>query len=309
MATADVNGIAVEYEERGDPDGRPLLLIHGLGAQLTAWRSDFCDRLGAQGFRLIIFDNRDVGLSTWFDEAGLPDMLTLFGGGEAYVPYLLDDMADDATGLLDWLGIGAAHVMGVSLGGMIAQATVIRHPTRVLSLCSIMSTPDARSVGQPKPEALQVLLQPPVTGRDEVIEASVVAERFISSPGYTFDEECVRDRAGAAYDRAFHPDGAARQLAAAIASPDRRGPLGSVVVPTVVIHGTEDPLIQLDGGEATAKAIPGSKLVLIDGMAHDLPVELYDRVISAIRSNADEADEGDEADERRGPGARGGAGA
>jgi pimeloyl-ACP methyl ester carboxylesterase len=266
------------------------LLIHGLGAQLIAWKIEFLGLLGAQGFRLIVFDNRDVGLSTWFDDAGLPNLFTLFGGGEAYVPYVLDDMADDAAGLLDWLGIGAAHVMGVSLGGMIAQATVIRHPTRVLSLCSIMSTPDARTVGQPKPEALQVLLQPPVTRREEVIESSVEAERVISSPAYPFDEGYVRDRAGVAYDRAFHPEGGARQLAAAIASPDRRGPLGSVAVPTVVIHGTEDPLIQPDGGEATAKAIPGAKLVLIEGMGHDLPIELYERVVGEIKANADEAD-------------------
>jgi pimeloyl-ACP methyl ester carboxylesterase len=290
MPTAHVNGIAIEYEEHGDPAGRPLLLIHGLGAQLIAWKIEFLGLLGAQGFRLIVFDNRDVGLSTWFDDAGLPNLFTLFGGGEAYVPYVLDDMADDAAGLLDWLGIGAAHVMGVSLGGMIAQATVIRHPTRVLSLCSIMSTPDARTVGQPKPEALQVLLQPPVTRREEVIESSVEAERVISSPAYPFDEGYVRDSAGVAYDRAFHPEGGARQLAAAIASPDRRGPLGSVAVPTVVIHGTEDPLIQPDGGEATAKAIPGAKLVLIEGMGHDLPIELYERVVGEIKANADEAD-------------------
>jgi pimeloyl-ACP methyl ester carboxylesterase len=173
---------------------------------------------------------------------------------------------------------------------MIAQATVIRHPTRVLSLCSIMSTPDARTVGRPKPEALQVLLQPPVTRREEVIESSVESQRVIGSPGYPFDEERERERAGEAFDRAFHPDGVVRQLAAAIASVDRRGHLGAVAVPALVVHGTEDPLIQLDGGEATANAIPGSKLDLIEGMGHDLPIELYGRVIGGITANADEAD-------------------
>jgi pimeloyl-ACP methyl ester carboxylesterase len=290
MPRAAANGIEIEYAVVGDEDGTPLLLVMGLGAQLVAWDDEFCGLLAGRGFRVVRYDNRDVGLSTKV-EGPLPDIMGALGGDPSSANYTLVDMADDAVGLLDALGIGAAHVVGASMGGMIAQTLAIRHPDRVLSLCSIMSTTGDRSVGQPTPEAMQELLRPIAQTRDQYLEMAVNAGRVIGSPGFPFDEARARDRAGRAFDRCYHPIGVARQLAAIMASGDRTSDLAGVSVPTVVIHGDGDPLVTPSGGAATASAVPGAELVVIEGMGHDLPVEAWPQVVEAIVANASKVKE------------------
>jgi pimeloyl-ACP methyl ester carboxylesterase len=281
MASTAANGITIEYETAGDPADPPLLLVMGLGMQLIAWRPELIDAFAAQGFYVVRFDNRDVGLSTWFDDSGTPDLTTAFGGDTA-APYLLSDMADDAAGLLDALGIEAAHVLGASLGGMIVQSIAIGHPDRVLSLTSIMSTTGDRSVGAPHPEGISALLRPPATDRDDAIESTVNLLKIISSPGFAFDSGRVRAEAAAAYDRAFHPAGTARQLSAGTASPDRTPALREVRVPTLVVHGEADILIDPSGGRATAEAVPGAVLWMVPGMGHHLPEELDKELASRV---------------------------
>ncbi len=224
MPRTAANGIDVTYETRGDPASPTLLAIHGLGAQMTDWPPGFLDGFVAQGFHVVTFDNRDQGESTWLDDAGTPDLGALLGDPTVPVPYRIADMAADAAGLLDALGIDRAHVLGVSMGGMIAQQFVIDHPQRSVTLTSIMSTPSP-AVGSPTPEASAALLVPPAEGRDAAIEQSVAGSRIIGSPGFPFDEAGHRERAAVHYDRGYHPEGTARQLAAILASPDRTGGL------------------------------------------------------------------------------------
>jgi len=274
-------------------------MISGLGGQLNSWDEGFLDHLSDAGFGLLRFDNRDCGLSQSFDDHG-PASLSFgpedleapetFTVEEESAPYTLVDMADDTAGLLWALGVGAAHVMGVSMGGMIAQQLVISHPELVLSLCSIMSTTGARDVGLPSPAALQVLLDKPPRTRAEYIDNEVRIWKVISSPGFPFDEERIRRKAARAFDRSFRPDGVGRQLMAIVASPDRTEALHDVGVPTVVIHGDGDPLVDPSGGVATATAVPGSRFLAIPGMGHDLPPEVWDEVTGAIAENAARAD-------------------
>ena len=285
MPTAHVNGIDIEYTAEGDPSDPPLLLVMGLGGQLTAWPQGFVDGLTARGFFVIRFDNRDCGLSTKFD--GTPDFMALFAGDPASASYLLEDMAEDAAALLAELGIVKAHVVGVSMGGMITQALVINHADLFLTAASIMSTTGDRSVGMPTGEAATALLRPPATNRQEAIEASLQGSRVIGSPGYPTDEGILRERAGAAYDRSYCPDGTALQLAAILASPDRTAGLHGVRMPFLVIHGEADPLVVLSGGQATAAAVPGAKLITIPGMGHDLPEALWATVTDAIVANTE----------------------
>jgi pimeloyl-ACP methyl ester carboxylesterase len=280
------NGIEIAYEESGDPQGPPLLLINGLGGQLVAWSQEFLDRLAARGYRVITFDNRDAGLSTHLADAGYPNIIGMLAQMASAKPlYSLEDMADDAAGLLDTLGIESVHVFGVSMGGMIAQTFAISHPQRTSSLCSVMSRSGQPGTGLPTGEAMRVLLQPPPKEREKAIAQSLESTRAISSPGFPFDEERALARATLAYDRAHDPAGTARQLAAVIGQRDRTDDLGRVEVPTLVIHGTADPLVQPDGGEATAAAVPGSELIMIDGMGHDLPLEVLDQVVDALAAN------------------------
>jgi pimeloyl-ACP methyl ester carboxylesterase len=274
MPSVIANGITIEYDTAGDAEDPALLLVMGLGAQMIAWDDEFVDMLARRGFYVIRYDNRDVGLSTWFDEAGMPDIgAALAGQGSA--PYLLADMADDAAGLLDALGIESAHVVGASMGGMIAQSIAIAHPQRVRTLTSIMSTTGDRSVGMPHEEAMTLLLTPAPTDRESVIESSLKGSSVTGSPAYPHDEDRVRANAAAAYDRAFHPDGTARQLAAILASPDRTPELRKLTMPTLVIHGDADPLVDPSGGKATADAVPGATLWMIPGVGHDIPVALH----------------------------------
>jgi len=282
VAKAKTNGIELEYDTLGDPGGRPLLLIMGLGAQLIDWPAEFCAGLAGRGFHVIRFDNRDAGLSTALDELGPPDIAAAYGG---VAPYKLADLAADTAGLLDALAIDKAHIVGVSMGGMIAQQLVIDHPARVLSLCSIMSTTGDRTVGRSTEEAMAALGQPPATTRDQAIANAVHSSRTIGSPAYPPTDEERRARAEAKYDRAYRPVGTGRQFAAILASPDRTAALHDVNAPALVIHGEADPLVDVSGGRATAAAIPGAELLVLPGMGHDLPAALWPTIIDAITAN------------------------
>jgi pimeloyl-ACP methyl ester carboxylesterase len=274
------NGVELEYETLGRADDPAMLLIMGLGAQLIDWPDELCAGLVGQGYFLIRYDNRDAGLSTGLDE--------LTDATDA-APYLLADLAADAIGLLDELGIQRAHLVGASMGGMIAQQATIDHPARVRSLCSIMSTTGDPSVGQSTPEAAAVLLRPPATSREEAIAGSIAAGRLLGSIGFDASEEALRRRAERKYDRAYRPTGTRRQLAAVHASPDRTQALRDVTVPTVVIHGTLDPLIDLSGGRATAEAVPGAELVVLPGVGHGIPADAIPTMVDAITRTAGRA--------------------
>ena len=286
MPNVKANGIDIEYEEFGDRRGRPLLLIMGLGAQMILWREDFCKQLAQRGHRVIRFDNRDVGKSSTLDHLGLPNVMAAVTATllrqPVSAPYLLRDMAADAAALLDVLGIKRAHVVGASMGGMIAQALAIEHPQRVLTLTSIMSTTGNPNLPPAKPAALSALLMPPPTDRQQSIERAVTVFRTIGSPGFPFDEAEIRELAARSYDRGFNPDGVARQFVAIVASGSRTDALKSVKVPALVIHGKDDPLVPVEGAYDTAAAIPGAQLLVIDGMGHDLPRPAWPRVIDAI---------------------------
>jgi pimeloyl-ACP methyl ester carboxylesterase len=286
MGRVKANGLVLEYETFGDPNDPPMVLIMGLGAQLIDWPLPFCEMLAGAGFHLIRFDNRDAGLSTSLDHLGAPDLPALFAGRLDSAPYRLSDLADDTVGLLDALGIDRAHLVGASLGGMVAQQTVIDHPHRVRSLASIMSTTGDHAVGQATPEARSVLGRPPAASRDEAIANTVRSSRIIGSTGFPVTDQELLDRATAKYDRSYRPVGTLRQLAAALASPDRTGGLRAVTVPTVVIHGEVDALIDVSGGRATAAAVPGAELLVIPGMGHDLPVGARPQIVEAIARNA-----------------------
>ena len=278
----DVNGVTLCYEELGDPDEPTLLLIMGLGGQLIDWPDGFCHQLVDRGLHVVRYDNRDVGLSTH-----LPGPVDVFAvlqavgnGTTPDVPYLLSDMAADAVGLLDHLGVSQAHVIGVSLGGMIAQTVALKHRDRITSLTSIMSTPGP-DVAPPTFEALNALLSPPATTVPEAQELSVAKAAVWGSPGL-YDEDEIRDRVRRAWGRHYDPQGTARQFAAILASGDRTSALGSLDLPTLVIHGTADTLIPSGGGDATAAAIPGAELLLVEGMGHDLPRPLWPQLVEAI---------------------------
>ena len=284
----EANGIELCYETFGDPSGEPLLLVMGLGAQMIAWPVELCDALVDRGFHVIRYDNRDVGRSTKIADVG-GDFMSAFAaaaqGEPVEVAYRLSDMAADAVGLLDALGIDSAHVVGASMGGMIAQAIAIEHPGHVRTLTSIMSTTGEPEVGQPTPEAMQMLLRPAPTTREEAIEASLASWKVIGGPEH-FDEERVRAQAAAAYDRCFNPAGTARQLLAIVASGSRADGLRGLDVPTLVIHGAIDPLVTPSGGRRTAELVPGAELLMLPTMGHDLPLAVLPQVVDAITALA-----------------------
>jgi pimeloyl-ACP methyl ester carboxylesterase len=286
---ASVNGVEIAYETFGDDDAPAILLIMGLGVQMLGWDEELCRMLAGRGYRVVRFDNRDVGRSTKVEGGPRPDVMAALAGDPSTASYTLDDMADDCVALLDVLGVEAAHLVGASQGGMIAQTMAVRHPERVLSLTSIMSTTGDRAVGYPHPEALPALLTRPPADRDGFVDFVVAAWKTIGSPGFEIDEGALRAMAGASYDRGIYPDGTARQLVAILASGDRTEALRGIDVPTTVIHGTDDPLIDVSGGRATAAAIPGAQLELIEGMGHDLPRAVWPRVVELIAANAERA--------------------
>jgi pimeloyl-ACP methyl ester carboxylesterase len=275
MAQVDSNGIQIEYETFGRPESPALLLIIGLAGQLIDWDGELCKQIAQQGHYVIRFDNRDAGLSTKIDDAGIPDIMktieALMTGEPVNPPYTIEEMADDAVGLLDALAIEKAHICGMSMGGMIAQTIALNYPERVLSLISIYSSTGDPEEPQPKPEVMEVLLTPPPAERKAYIEFGIKFFNTISGPGFPYDQEWLRNHVAKEYDRSFCPQGAARQLVAILAQKNRKLALASISTPTLVIHGTDDPLVKVECGKNTAAAILGAKLMIIDGMGHDLP--------------------------------------
>ena len=266
----------IAYERIGNPDAPPLLLIHGLGAQLIGWPDGFCSALVERGLQVIRFDNRDVGRSSHISDAPAPDLPAVLRGDLSSVSYTLSDMAADTIGLLDVLGIDSAHLVGASMGGAIAQTVAIEHPERVRSLTSIMSTTGDMKVGQATSETMKALFGgPPAVTRQDVINRQIRAFSVVGSPGFPTERKLVVASAELAYDRGYDPIGLARQAIASVASGDRTKPLQHINLPTLVIHGLDDVMCDVSGGRATATAIPKSKLVLIKGMGHNLPQGLW----------------------------------
>jgi pimeloyl-ACP methyl ester carboxylesterase len=288
MPTAHVNGIDISYETSGSSADPCILLVHGYGAQLIQWPAELYDGLAAQGFFVVRMDNRDVGLSEkltgQFPQLGAPEPGTFAPTLLAPPPYTLRDMADDALGLLDALGIPQAHLVGASLGGTIVQRIAIEHPERVLSLTSVMSSPGDPTLPPAAPEATAALLSPAPPDREGYVDhmAPVLAALW----GPSFDEERARAQLGARHDRAYYPEGMIRQMAALVSDGDRTADLGKVTAPTLVLHGREDALVPLAHGEATTAAIPGARLIILDGMGHDLPPSHTQAMVTAIAEHA-----------------------
>ena len=286
---ARVGEVEIAYDSFGDPADPVLLLIMGLGMQLIHWDPELCELLAERGFHVIRFDNRDSGHSTKIDDGPPPNVWAAMLRRKGTESYTLDDMADDAAGVLDAVDAEKAHVVGASLGGMIAQTLAARHPERVLSLASIMSTTGNRWAGMPRLKALGLLMRRPPRERERYVEYFAHTFDVIGSPGFPRDEDRIRELAATAFDRCYYPVGVARQLAAIGASGNRARTLRGLDVPTVVIHGTDDPLIPLRGGRATARAIPNAELVEIKGMGHDLPRQVWPQLVDAICRNAERA--------------------
>jgi len=289
--TTPNTGIELFYEDHGDPAHPPVLLVMGLGAQLTLWPDELVEALTGRGFRVIRFDNRDIGLSQKMEGEKAPkvvwQVLLTKLGFPPRVPYTLTDMADDAIGLLDALGIGRAHVVGGSMGGMIAQLMAVHHPERLLSLTSIFSTTGNPKLPKAEKEAMDALTAPLESLDEETVVAhGMRVQRAIGSPAFRPDDEALRERVLKSVRRSVYPPGLPRQLAAIIADGDRRERLARITAPTLVLHGEADPLVKVEAGEDTAMAIPGARLVTIPGWGHDLPVELADRLADEIAAHA-----------------------
>jgi len=288
MPRAHANGIEIEYDMFGNPEAAPLLLVMGLGAQMTSWDEAFCDQLAARGFYVIRYDNRDSGLSTKMEEAGEPDVMAAVAG-QGNPAYTLDDLADDAVGLLDALGIGAAHVVGASMGGFIAQLIAINHPDRVLSLTSIMSGPGGHDTVAPWPEGAEVLTRVSPETREGRIEHGLWIRRVLTGPGNPFDEAAELRRTTRAVDRSYYPPGTGRQLVAIFAAHSRLERLAQVMVPALVVHGVDDPLVPVENGRRVAAAVPGASLLEFEGMGHNMPERFWPQILDAISDTARKA--------------------
>lgn len=293
MKSLQRNGITITFDEFGAANAEPMLLVSGLGVQMIRWSGPFCTMLAEQGYRVIRFDNRDIGLSTHLDDEPMIEMTALAKalarGERPDLAYTLVDMADDAVGLLDALGIERTHVVGRSMGGMIAQIIAAENPQRTLSMASIMSTTGNPGLLPPSPEATSALTRPaPDPAHDEpgYLTHCVAVARVIASPGFVFDEGACRAQALAELRRAYNPAGFGRQIAAMVTAGDRRARLNTIVAPTLVAHGADDLLIPVDGGRDTAASIKHSQLMVIEGMGHDLPTELHNIFVQAIAANA-----------------------
>jgi pimeloyl-ACP methyl ester carboxylesterase len=292
MPILTANGIRIAFETTGDAKNVPLLLIHGLGMQLTAWPDELVDGLAEQGFYVIRFDNRDCGLSTKFDAAGSPNLALAWLKSRLHLklrpPYTLDDMASDALGVLSALGVARAHVVGVSMGGMVAQLLAAHHGHRVLSLTSIMSSSGRRGLPGPTRAVRSALLRRPQdpANVDSVLDNAVALWRAIGSPAYPTAEPQLRQRVLRALRRSNCPSGAARQMLAVAAAPDRSALLAQLALPTLVIHGAADPLVPSACGIDVANKVPGAHLELIEGMGHDLPSQLIERLLALIDTHA-----------------------
>jgi pimeloyl-ACP methyl ester carboxylesterase len=282
-------GVTLCYEGFGDPEDQPILLVMGLATQMIAWHEDFCEELAERCFYVVRFDNRDIGRSTHFDfrPPSVAQMVRRRLGPEQYT---LSDMAEDTVGLLNELDISPAHVVGASMGGMIGQVLAAEHPEAVRSLTSIMSTTGSRWHGQPALSVYRYLLRPPPRDRDGYIERSAEVFGLVGSTGFDRDEQYIRERAARSYDRGFDVRAGGRQLGAILASGDRSKSLAKITAPTLVIHGTVDKMIRPSGGRGTAKAIPGARLLTIEGMGHDLPRGAWPQIIDAIAEHARAAD-------------------
>ena len=285
---ADLGEITLCYETFGNPSDPTALLVMGLATQMIAWPEDFCRGLAERGFHVVRFDNRDAGRSTHVD-AKPPTMGQLLRREKKSAPYGLSDMAGDAAGLLDHLGVDAAHVVGASMGGMIAQTLAIERPERVLSLVSIMSNIGGRFTGQPAFAVYPVLLKSAPSEREAFIEHAAKVYDKIGSPGFERDPEEIRRMAALSFDRGRDRAAPGRQMHAVVTSGSRRKGLRSIDVPTLVIHGTADKLVRPSGGSATARAIPGAKIMKIEGMGHDLPRGAWPQIIDGIVANAERA--------------------
>ena len=292
MAHVKANGIQIEYEIFGKKTDPAILLIAGNGAQLNFWEPEFCEMLAKENLRVIRFDNRDAGLSTKFEAAGIPDMQEIYQAAQAgksiKTAYTLEDMADDAAGLLDALEIKKAYICGASMGGTIAQVFAYRHPSRTYSLISIMSSTGNPNNPQLSPETLAIVTAAPPSGRDAYIEYTFHMWKNLWSRGFPFEEERARRYCEESYDRSYYPQGAVRQNAALVANGDRRQHLSLLKIPTLVIHGTADPLFPVEAGKDTARTIPGAKLLLIEGMGHDMPEGAWKCIVEAIAAQANE---------------------
>lgn len=291
MPSLNANGIRIAFDTAGDPKAVPLLLISGLGLQLTAWPDDFVEGLVDLGFYVIRYDNRDTGLSTKFEHAGTPSLglawLKSLVHWPIRPPYTLEDMADDAVGVLSALGVARAHVVGMSMGGMVAQLMAAKFPSRVLSLTSIMSSSGRRGLPGPTPAVKRAMMRrPKAADAETMIEHGVRLLQTIGSPTYPTPEKQLRRRVARAMRRNCCPGGVARQILAVAASGDRTPQLRTIVAPTLVIHGAADPMMPLDCGIDTAQAIPGARLEVIEGMGHDLPTQLLERLLALIDAHA-----------------------
>jgi len=277
-------GIELCYQTFGDPADEPVLLVMGLGGPMTWWDPELCRMIAARGRYVIRFDNRDTGRSTKLKDlgGGRGALVRAFVGQSVTPPYTLGDMADDGFGLLDHLGLEAAHVVGVSMGGMIAQVMAISRPDRVRSLTSIMSTTGKRSVGWQHPRLLPMLVAPRGRGREAYADTSARMGELIGSPAFPVPREEALERAGETFDRGFSATGVLRQMQAIMAEPNRGPRLRGLRIPATVVHGTADRMVHVSGGRATARAIPGAELLLVDGMGHDLPRELYPTFTDAV---------------------------
>ncbi|HSP38893.1 MAG TPA: alpha/beta hydrolase [Frankiaceae bacterium] len=288
---AEANGLSIAYETFGRPTDPPVLLVMGLGTQMIAWPDELCERIADRGYFVVRFDNRDVGLSTHLSELPAPALRDLITNRRR-PPYRIEDMAEDAVGLLDELGITDVHLVGASMGGFIAQVIAANHPSRIRSLTLVMTSTGSRRVGHPKPKLfLRLLRRRVVTDRLGSVEAAVETFRIIGSQGYAFDEEHLRDLAGRSWDRAYDPHGYLRQLAAVLGQRNRTRQLQRLRVPTTVLHGLADPLVNVSGGLALARAIPGAGFIGFAGMGHDLPRPLWPRFAEEICRTAEQADE------------------
>ncbi len=276
------------YQTFGHAGDDPLLLVMGLGGPMIWWDDDFCERLAHAGFFVVRYDNRDTGRSSRLTQrVSRAHLIKGFSTGRAKAGYSLSDMAADAIALLDHLGLAAAHVVGVSMGGMIAQTMAIDAPGRVLSLISIMSTTGRRSVGWQSPGLLPTLIAPRRGGKDAYVSTNALVWKLIGSPDFPSDPDVLRKRAEDTYDRGVSQSGVLRQMLAIITQPNRTPALRNLRVPTLIVHGLADKMVHVSGGRATASAVPGAELLLIDGMGHDLPDSLYDTFVAAIRRTAD----------------------
>jgi pimeloyl-ACP methyl ester carboxylesterase len=288
VAKLEAKGIEIEYDTLGDAAAPPMLMIMGLGAQIPTWDLGFCEQLAGRGFYLIRYDNRDAGLSTKMESAGPADIVSAYSG-HPKPAYTLDDLADDAVGVLDALGIPAAHIVGASMGGFIAQLVAINHPEHVLSLTSIMSGPGGEDTVPPTAEAAAVLVKTPGPTREERIEAGVAARRLLVGEGNPFDLEEETRRVEELYDRSYYPQGYGRQLVAILAARSRIAALAGVKVPTLVVHGLDDPLVPPENGRRVAAAVPGARLLELEGTGHNIPARHWPAVADAIAQTARQA--------------------